>query len=493
MGRVYLAEQQMGTATRKVAIKVLHAKLGSEDRVRKRFYRECEVVIQLTHPNTIHFLDFGEIEGRLFIVMEHVDGPTLTDELAEGPLPLDRIDPILEQLAGSLQEAHDMGVVHRDLKPDNVMLTTRGGQSDTVKVCDFGIAQHRGGGPEITIEGTVIGTPQYMSPEQLNGGTVDARSDVYSLGLMLFEMLTGERPFHAETPLQWAAHHTTTPPPSLDHFPSTRDLSPHRREAVEAALEKSADDRPQSARDLASAFLGRPVGRPGASESGTISRSGRPPSRIDRSAPTRATSQRSEDLVLKPAGMRSGVGGVAVLLIVIGLVSAGVAAFLQKDRLMAFIEPPTLDAGTPTLVVDAGSDAGLAEPVPIEWLRIVHYQRRVEHAANALGAPDAEYAEIRPRGTLVLELRAGMRIASDGTSGPDISIRVDDDRSGPYRADFGIDRNQYTTVGSELIGSLELDCDQFEIGQVRYIRLKNRGARVLYIDAVGVFATVRVR
>ncbi|MEZ4339271.1 MAG: serine/threonine-protein kinase, partial [Sandaracinaceae bacterium] len=374
MGRVYLAEQQMGTAVRQVAIKVLHPKLGSEERVRKRFYRECEVVIQLTHPNTIQFFDFGEIEGRLFIVMEYAEGPTLADVLAKGPLDLDRVDHLLEQIAGSLHEAHAKGVVHRDLKPDNIILTTRGGEPDFVKVCDFGIAQRRGEGPEITVEGTIIGTPQYMSPEQLSGAPVDGRSDVYSLGLILFEMLTGVRPFYGDTPLQWATLHTTKAPPPLDDFPAARGLAPHRKEAVMAALAKSPADRPQSARELARRFLGREIGRT------PTPRSEHPP-HVDPIAPTVASQ------ALEPAGVRSAWRSIAVLLFVVGFAGMGIAGYVQRARLREWLAPSPPET-----------------PVPTDWLRIVHFERNVEDAALALGPPDQRYAVVPPTGTLVLEL-----------------------------------------------------------------------------------------
>ncbi|MBX3272970.1 MAG: protein kinase [Sandaracinaceae bacterium] len=463
MGRVYLAEQQMGTATRRVALKVLHPKLGREERVRKRFYRECEVVIQLTHPNTIQFFDFGELrDGRLFIVMEYAEGPTLADVLAAGALPIERADHIFEQIAGSLHEAHEKGVVHRDLKPDNIILTSRGGVDDFVKVCDFGIAQRRGEGPEITLEGTIIGTPQYMSPEQLSGAEVDARSDIYSLGLVLFEMVAGTRPFHADTPLQWATLHTTAAPPSLELYPAARGLAPHRKDAIYAALAKSPRDRPQTARELASRFLGREVGRI------TTPQSERPP-HVDPVAPTVPSG------AYEPAGVRPLWRVLAALLFVVGLAGLGAAGYLQRERVAAWLVPPPPP-----------------EPLPTDWLRIVHFERSVENAANALGPPDGRFATLPPQGTLVLELRAGVRIASNGTGAPDVAIVIDEARSGPYRLDVGVDRNQYTTVGWDLVGTLELDVDQYAIARVRYIRLKNRGELNVYVDAVGTYRTVRV-
>jgi len=488
MGRVYLAEQQMGTASRLVAVKVLHASHGADERVRKRFYRECEVVIHLTHPNTIQFFDFGQVDGRLFIVMEHVDGHSLTDALVAGPMDIERVDRLFSQIAGSLQEAHDKGVIHRDLKPDNILLTTRGGEQDFVKVCDFGIAKRHDEHVEITVEGTIVGTPQYMSPEQLSGSTdIDARSDVYSVGLLLFEMLTGRRPFSASTPLEWATQHTTVDPPSLDLFEETRDLEPQRKRAVMRALEKLPKDRQGSVRELASEFLGRDLG-------GLRGIASEPPPRdmVDAGAPTvQARTPGSRAEVLQPARAKSPASRAAAVLALAGIAGIGGAAYLMRERLgLVEVTPPVVMSDAGVEIPDAGHDAG--EPEPSEWIRIVHQQRNITDAALALGPPDGRYATVRPRGTITLELLAGTRIESDGTTGPDVSIVLDEERSGPYRADVGEDRNQYTTVGSELVGSLDLDADQFEITRIRYIRIKNRSQRPVYLDAVGVYRSVRV-
>ncbi|HBQ17765.1 MAG TPA: serine/threonine protein kinase, partial [Myxococcales bacterium] len=140
MGKVYLSEQKMGTATRKVAIKTLHPELGNDPQLVARFHRESETVIELRHPNTIQFYDFGELEdGTLIIVMEYIEGKPLANVLEdEGAIDPKRADKIIIQICGSLHEAHQRGVVHRDLKPENVLLTDQGGQSDFVKVLDFG-------------------------------------------------------------------------------------------------------------------------------------------------------------------------------------------------------------------------------------------------------------------------------------------------------------------------------------------------------------------
>jgi hypothetical protein len=150
------------------------------------------------------------------------------------------------------------------------------------------------------------------------------------------------------------------------------------------------------------------------------------------------------------------------------------------------------DAGAGARAIDAGPpDAG--PRTPRDWLRIVQLERQVSDAALALGPPDGRYAVLRSGATLNLELAAGTRIATDGTPLPDVVIEIDEARSGPYRADVGVDRHQYTTVGAELVGSLPLDVDQYGIRRIRYVRIKNRSRRDLYVDAVGAFQTVAMQ
>lgn len=482
MGRVYLAEQQLGTATRNVAIKVLHATHSRDETLRKRFYRECEVVVGLTHPNTIQFYDFGELEdGRLFIVMELVQGPSLADALAAGPMPLARVDRIVSQIAGSLGEAHARGVVHRDLKPDNILLTTRGDEPDFVKVCDFGIAKQErpGDASQLTLRGTVVGTPRYMSPEQLTGGTVDARSDVYSLALIAYEMLAGHPPFEARSTIEWATCHTTKPPLPIETFPAGRELPEHTRRALARALSKLPSDRPPSARAFAAELLGRSLPTPTA----------------EQLAPSDPAAPPAGAALVDP---RPDVTAPTLPASPVAVVRKGAAAGRSRGRTWAYVAAGLLAAiGLAAAGTGAAVLAGVFDepgpPGPREWIRVVHQQRRITDAELALGPPDGRYAIVHPRGTLTLEIAAGTRIATDGGSGPDVWILIDDARSGPYRADVGVDRHQYTTVGSALIGSLPLDADQFGITRIRYVRIKNRGTRPLYLDAVGAARTVPAR
>jgi len=244
MGRVYLAEQQMGTNVRKVAVKTLQTQFAKDPQVLARFHRECGTVSELEHPNTIQFFDFGQTpDGELYIAMEYVQEQSLSDALQQGPMRPDRAVRILAQICGSLEEAHGRGVIHRDLKPDNVILTTRAGQADFVKVLDFGIAKRseakdQAQEQKLTQQGMVLGTPPYMSPEQFTGKELDPRSDIYSLAIMAYEMLTGRLPFEAETAWQWATQHMTAQPVPFEMMPTSAAIPQAMKQAILRALSK---------------------------------------------------------------------------------------------------------------------------------------------------------------------------------------------------------------------------------------------------------------
>ncbi|MCU0691298.1 MAG: serine/threonine protein kinase, partial [Polyangiaceae bacterium] len=251
MGRVYEGEQQMGNITRKVAIKTLHPHLSQDPQIVARFNRECGTVAELEHPNTIQFFDFGQTpDGTLFVAMEFLDGESVCALIErDGPMSPKRVENIMRQVCGSLCEAHKKGVVHRDLKPDNVVLTTRAGEADFVKVLDFGIAARTEAADakkeqKLTQQGMVLGTPPYMSPEQFTGKELDGRSDIYSLGVMAYEMLTGKLPFDAETPWEWATKHLTGRPYPFELTAPRATMSPAgMKAAIMRALSKTPQDR----------------------------------------------------------------------------------------------------------------------------------------------------------------------------------------------------------------------------------------------------------
>src|SRR6187399_1458898 len=264
MGSVYKASQP--AMNRMVAIKILHPKLAGRKDLTSRFRREARAMSQLTHPNTVRVFMYGELDddGSLYIVMEMLEGRNLNQRVRrEGPMPTARAIPILIQVCGALQEAHEMGIVHRDLKPENIFLSTQGGIADFPKVLDFGLAkvterQMQPGSVILTQEGMVFGTPEFMSPEQAQGRTLDACSDIYSLAVILYEVLTGKLPFDAKTPMEYIQKHVTESIIPLSQRRPELKLPVELDAVLEKALAKNPQHRYQSATEFADAL--RPFG-----------------------------------------------------------------------------------------------------------------------------------------------------------------------------------------------------------------------------------------
>jgi tetratricopeptide (TPR) repeat protein len=234
---------------RYVAIKVLHTAFKEDPNFLARFQREARIVAKLEHLHIVPVYDFSEHKGMAYLVMRYVAGETLKARLTGEPLPPEDILEILKPVAEALAYAHEQGVLHRDIKPSNVMLTPE----DSIFLTDFGLARMaQSGEATLTRQDMMIGTPQYMSPEQAKGEKVDERTDIYSLGVVLFEMLTGRVPFSADTPYAVVHDHIYTPLP----LPSTikPDISPALERVVLKALAKEKDDRYQKVTELALAF-----------------------------------------------------------------------------------------------------------------------------------------------------------------------------------------------------------------------------------------------
>jgi serine/threonine-protein kinase len=241
MADVYLAEdQELG---RRVAIKILNGRHANDDQFIERFRREAKNAAALNHPNIVSIYDRGEAEDTYYIAMEYLDGRTLKELIvSRGAAPINVAIEYARQILSALRFAHRHGIVHRDIKPHNVLVDGEG----RVKVTDFGIA--RAGTSQMTETGSIVGTAQYLSPEQAKGGEVDPRSDLYSLGVVLYELLTGKTPFEGETPVEIAMKHLSTvpkPPSKLrPEIPRELDM------VVLRALAKNPDERYQSADEM---------------------------------------------------------------------------------------------------------------------------------------------------------------------------------------------------------------------------------------------------
>ncbi len=236
MATVYLAQDLKHG--RQVAVKVLRAELAAA-LGQDRFLREITTTANLRHPNILPLFDSGEADGLLYYVMPFIDGESLRDRLTrDGQLPMRDALRIADEVADALSYAHSRGVIHRDIKPENILL-----ENDHAIVADFGIAHALStlGDEKLTMVGMTLGTPHYMSPEQGSGDVVDARSDLYALGCVMYEMIAGKPPFTAANPMAVMVRHAIEPVPSLRKERS--DVAAALVEAIERALAKSPDER----------------------------------------------------------------------------------------------------------------------------------------------------------------------------------------------------------------------------------------------------------
>lgn len=254
-GAVYKCTQL--TMDQHIAVKVLkHEHIKSEEHV-KRFAREAQAASKLSHPNTIRIFDFGShTDDALFLAMEYLEGRTLAQRLdAEHRLPAEQVAHILTQICHSLTEAHINGIIHRDLKPENIMLLKVAGDPNFVKVLDFGIAAKLADADErdekLTEIGMIMGTPTYMSPEQAHGKPLDARCDIYALGVLMYEMLTGRVPFEGDQPMTVLVKHINDPAVPPREFAPDADIPVAIEKVVLRCLEKEPVLRPQTCAELA--------------------------------------------------------------------------------------------------------------------------------------------------------------------------------------------------------------------------------------------------
>jgi eukaryotic-like serine/threonine-protein kinase len=365
MGIVYLATHKV--LGKKLALKVLRGEMARDADVVQRFVQEAQTASSIGHPNIVDIHDFGRLpDGAVYFVMEYLDGEGLSDMIARGgSIPMQEAILIIQQIASALGAAHARGVVHRDLKPDNVFILRRGGDP-VVKVLDFGIAKVGGAGAKITRTGMVFGTPHYMSPEQAAGQSVDGRTDIYALGVIMYEMFTGKVPFDADTFMGILSKHMFESPIRPSELGGAHQLGAVE-DIILKALAKKAEDRHQDMdavmADLMAVKAGGEVavgGRPGVGVPAGLANSLEPPSRTEmRLATMGALPQNRGPLIL--------VGGVALVVVALGVV--GVVFALrggEGDDADASDEVATLGAegaeGTSQASGEQGELAGTGLP-----------------------------------------------------------------------------------------------------------------------------------
>ncbi len=354
MGRVYLAEHvRMG---RKSAVKVMSPNLALSAEAISRFNREAANASRINHPNVAQIYDFGETsEGMLYLAMEFVEGETLRTMIdRDGPLPPARAADLAHQVASALAAAHHLGIVHRDLKPDNIMIARHHDGSDWVKVVDFGIAKtvqgsgDGGGSQTVTTAGVSLGTPEYMSPEQLAGERLDNRTDLYSLGLVLFNMLTADQPYPRVTSKETLVRRLTLRPRTLSDVAPHVDWPPALQAALDRALAPEPADRYASVIDF-----GRDVvaaTRPFDGESlalGGVARLSGPTQRVDGS-PRARTRKLPDERATKRRVLQA-----AAAVLVIGAVGAGAVVAMRSRAAAA----PVAASPAPTAVMTPGAPA----------------------------------------------------------------------------------------------------------------------------------------
>lgn len=341
MGAVYRAHQL--SAGRDVAVKLLHSVLSKDTALLDRFETEAKVIANLRHPNTLRLYDVGRLQdGRLFIVTELIEGESLAAYLAREP-SLSRVLNLLRQVAEALSEAHERGVVHRDLKPANIMVE-RVGATEIAKVLDFGIAK-LADQPKLTATGAIFGTPAYMSPEQADGARVDHRTDIYSLGVLLYEVTYGRKPFLAEGAGALLVKHLTETPPSAKELGVT--VSSGLERLIDEMLAKAPDQRPSGMPAVAQRLAA--LATAGDTESSSV-----PVSSAAPFAP--ATLAATGELVAAPTSRRRATYALGAALIAGALGLFWLTRGPQRPEVEVISPPPSLE--TSPDIAPAPSSAG---------------------------------------------------------------------------------------------------------------------------------------
>jgi eukaryotic-like serine/threonine-protein kinase len=395
MAQVYLAKDLL--LDRPVALKVLFPELSVDQAFVTRFRREAQAAANLSHPNIVSIYDWGEGERTYFIVMEYIDGRTLAQLIRQGPLDAERAASIAADVAGALSFAHRHGVIHRDIKPGNVLIDNSG----QVKVTDFGIARAVGGGAQdgLTQTGAVMGTATYFSPEQAQGQSVDARTDIYSLGVVLYEMVTGRIPFAGDNPVAIAYKHVREDPVAPTEV--NRAVPPALEAIILQAMAKDPALRYQNAEDFKADLMryvrGNPVLADPPAPTAVV-----PPTRVQPVVPA-ATADDLEET----RGKRTGVY-IAVLLAMLAVL-AGLLLLLGK-QLGLFGKSSTKQVTIPADII--GADTATAQSELQNLGLKVQVQQQTSDAAQGkvIDSQPKPGTTVKTKSTVTLIASAGPQL-----------------------------------------------------------------------------------
>ena len=410
MGSVFRATQL--AMDRKVAVKLLKPHLTSDEQALQRFAHEARATMKVESPHAVKVLDFGVTPLRdYYMVLEYLDGRTVQRELEiDGAFAPARVAHIARQALHALGAAHDQGLIHRDVKPDNLLLMRAGADPDYTKILDFGVAKllegSAGNQLALTAAGMVFGTPEFMSPEQACGQTLDGRSDLYSLAATMFLMLTGQTMFEGNTAIEWLTHHARTPAPRLAMARPELAAYPELDDLMQRCLAKSRDQRPASAAELSRllAALAPTLLR---APSTTLRTPTTKPNAVRASSFVPALTIAPAQVAAMPTGLapvieaqpsRRGVYLALGALAIVALIGVAIAASLRTPSRSTSLSPsisPPRDAGLRAAALDAAIPVDAAVPIdaapPRDAAPMPPIVRETRTAAKARAAAAAEH------------------------------------------------------------------------------------------------------